>query len=83
MYFPCNFLVDADYEGNIPNFSEFVSVTESETNISKNLNVDYNPPPFPPFLKPTWVFGAVWQQRVPQMALGGGDVRWVCGVREF
>ena len=38
VYFPCNFLVDADYEGNIPNFSEFVSVTESETNIAKKLN---------------------------------------------
>ena len=38
LYFPFNCLLNTDYEGKVPNFSDFVAVTDSETQISKKLN---------------------------------------------
>ena len=38
IYFPCNFLGDINYEGNVPNFSDFIGATDSETIISQKLD---------------------------------------------
>ena len=38
IYFPCHFLENTDYEGKVPDFSEFVQATDPETIISRKLD---------------------------------------------
>ena len=38
IYFPCHFLENTEYEGKVPDFSEFVQATDPETIISRKLD---------------------------------------------